>query len=29
MKNNGPELVDPLPAEGELPDEAPGQEGLF
>jgi putative SOS response-associated peptidase YedK len=29
VKNNGPELVDPLPAEGEQPDGAPAQEGLF
>ena len=29
VKNNGPELVDPLPAEGEVPDGAPAQEGLF
>ena len=29
VKNNGPELVDPLPAKPEVPADAPAQEGLF
>jgi putative SOS response-associated peptidase YedK len=29
VKNNGPELVDPLPAEPEVQADAPAQEGLF